>query len=173
MQKVIKMNNLFGDAEFWVLIAFIVFIILVGRKAKSTIDISLDKRSNDIKEKITSTENALLEAKKLLKESQHILIEHKKSAEKLIQDQQEVALKNSELYLQNIDKEIERKKASAANEIEFIHTSATLKIQEKISQVSINAIEDLLSSDFKPSQKNNLIEEFIKEIPSALTYLKR
>ena len=97
------MVNLFGDAEFWVLIAFIVFIVLIGRKAKSAMNDVLEKRSNDIREKISNTENTLLEAQKLIKNSQDVLRDHKKSSEKLIKEQEEIALKNSEIYLENIE----------------------------------------------------------------------
>ena len=123
--------------------------------------------------KITNTENALLEAKKLLKSSQDLLLDHKKSSEKLIREQEDIAIKNSEIYLQNIDKEIERKQASASKEIEFIHSNAALKIQQKISQISISTIEDLLSNDFKPSKNNNLENDFIDQIPRALSYFKK
>jgi len=167
------MNDLFNDAEFWVLIAFIVFIILVGRKAKSVTDTALDKRSNDIKEKINNTEEALQEAQKLLKSSQDSLIKHKKSSEKMIKDQHDMAIKNSKDYLKNIDKEIERKKSSAKKEIEYIHSNAIAIIQEKISIITINTIKDLLSDDSKLSKDKNLFNNFIKEIPSALSYFKK
>ena len=167
------MSNLFGDAEFWVLIAFIVFIILVGRKAKSAIDSSLDKRANDIKEKIESTEAALFDAQKLLKNSQNLLMEHNNSSENLIKEQKLNAENNSKNYLDNIDNEIKRKKLTAIKEIEFLHSNASLKIQEQISQVCINSIEDILSNDFKPSNKDTLINNFIDDIPSALSYFKK
>ena len=167
------MVNLFGDAEFWVLIAFIVFIVLIGRKAKSAMNDVLEKRSNDIREKISNTENTLLEAQKLLKNSQDILRDHKKSSEKLIKEQEEIALKNSEIYLENIDQEVERKKSSAAKEIEFIHSNAASQIQEKISKLVISSIEDLLSNEFKTSKNSNLANDFIDQIPSALSYFKK
>jgi len=167
------MNNLFNDAEFWVLIAFIVFIILVGRKARSIANIALDKRSNDIKEKIYNTEEALYAAQKLLKNSQDSLVKHKKFSVNMIKDQQNIAIKNSDDYLKNIDKEIERKKSSAKKEIEYIHSNAIATIQEKISVITINTLEDLLSSDSSLSKDKNLLNNFVKEIPSALSYFKK
>ena len=91
----------------------------------------------------------------------------------LIKEQEEIALKNSEIYLENIDQEIERKKFSAAKEIEFIHSNAASQIQEKISKIVISSIEDLLSNDFKTSKNNNLVNDFIDQIPSALSYFKK
>ena len=167
------MNNLFNDAEFWVLIAFIVFVVLIIGKAKSAVDKALNKRSNDIKEKIDNTEEALNEAQKILKNSQDLLINHKKSSEKLIKDQQDIAIKNSEDYLNNIDKEIKRKISTAKKEIEYLHTNAVMNIQEKISTVTINTLEDILSTDFQLSKDKNLFNHFIKEIPSALSYFKK
>ena len=42
------------DEKFWVLIAFILFIILVSKKATNAANTALDNRSNVIKDKISS-----------------------------------------------------------------------------------------------------------------------
>ena len=65
------MSDLFHDSSFWVLIAFIVFILIVFLKASSAISKSLEQRGSYIQNKIGESEKTLLEAQNLLKESQN------------------------------------------------------------------------------------------------------
>ena len=46
------MSDLFHDSSFWVLIAFIVFILIVFLKASSAISKSLEQRGSYIQNKI-------------------------------------------------------------------------------------------------------------------------
>ena len=89
------------DEAFWVLIAFILFIIIVGKKATKAINAGLDARSSAIKDKIDISENALNEAKKLLKDSQSALADHKTKTLELIEKQKDQAHKNAAKYLDN------------------------------------------------------------------------
>ena len=75
------------DEKFWVLIAFILFIILVSKKATNAANTALDNRSNVIKDKISSAEATLTEAKQLLNDSQQALTDHKNEVNNLINKQ--------------------------------------------------------------------------------------
>ena len=167
------MNELFHDAEFWVLIAFIIFVLLIVRKGKSLVEKTLDDRSNAIKDKINNSKNALHEAQKLLKNSQDLLREHKKSAKDIIKEQKAIADNNAKNYLLNINKEIDRKILSAEKEIEYMHINTINNIQEKISKVTIKTLEDLFSNELKSSNNNNLFDNFLKEVPQALSNYKK
>jgi len=167
------MTELFHDAEFWVLMAFLIFILLIGRKGKSIAEKTLDDRSNAIKDKIDNSENTLHEAQQLLKNSQDLLREHKKSSKDIIKKQKELANNNAENYLLNINKEINRKIVSAEKEIEYMQINMINNIQEKISTVVIKTLEDLFSNELKSSNNKNLFENFLKEVPKALYNYKK
>jgi len=167
------MTDLFNDAEFWVLIAFLIFILLIGSKGKSIAEKTLDNRSNAIKDKIYSSENTLHEAQQLLKNSQDLLREHKKSSKDIIKKQIEVGDNNAKNYLLNINKEIDRKILAAEKEIEYMHINTINNIQEKISKVTIKTLEDLFSNELKSSNNNNLFDNFLKEVPQALSNYKK
>ncbi len=53
------------DEKFWVLIAFILFLLLIGKNATNAANSALDSRSNIIKDNINNAEEALTEAKDL------------------------------------------------------------------------------------------------------------
>ena len=160
------------DEKFWVLIAFILFILLVAKKATKAANSSLDPRSNAIKEKIDYSINTLDEAQKLLKNSQEALANHKTDAQNLIQKQKEIALKNATIHLENITNEIERKNKAAESEIQYMHFEAVNIIKDKIADITLKSVEDIAVTEFKNDKSNKIFDYFVENIPSALSNSK-
>ena len=65
----------------------------MSKKATNAANTALDNRSNVIKDKISSAEATLKEAKQLLKDSQQALTDHKNEVNSLINKQKEIAEK--------------------------------------------------------------------------------
>ena len=160
------------DEKFWVLMAFILFIILVAKKVTKAANTALDNRSNTIKEKIDNSENAFLDAQKLLKESQEALANHKAASEKLILNQKELALKNATLHLENLNIKIERKNVSAEREIQYMHTEAVNNVKNKITTITLRSVEYIVTKELNNNKSNKIFDNFIKNIPSALSSSK-
>ena len=160
------------DEKFWVLMAFILFIILVAKKATKAANTALDNRSNTIKEKIDNSESALVDAQKLLKASQEALANHKAATEKLILNQKKLALKNATLYLENINNEIERKNVSAEREIQYMHTEAANNVKNKITTITLRSVEYIVAKELNNDKSNKIFDNFIKSIPSSLSSSK-
>ena len=156
------------DEAFWVLIAFILFIIIVGKKATKAINAGLDARSSAIKDKIDISENALNEAKKLLKDSQSALADHKTKTLELIEKQKDQAHKNAAKYLDNIKSEIDRKVISAEREIEYMHTEVVNNIKNKITEITLKSVEEIAVTEFSNDKSDKVFDNFIKDIPSGL-----
>lgn len=156
------------DEKFWILIAFILFIILVSKKATNAANTALDNRSNNIKEKITSAERTLTEAKQLLKDSQQALSDHKNEANNLISKQKEIAQKNAIIYTDKISDELNRKNIAADREIQYLHTEATTLIKNKITSITLSSVEEIAKTEFKDTKSDTIYEGFINNIPKAL-----
>ena len=156
------------DEKFWVLIAFILFVVLIGKKATNAANSALDSRSNIIKDKINNAEETLIEAKKLLKESQKALSDHKNESEDLINKQKDLAEKNAIIYADKIQDEIKRKNISADREIQYMHTDATVQIKNKITNVTLQSVEDIATNELKNSKSDKIYQNFINDIPKAL-----
>ena len=156
------------DEKFWILIAFILFIILVSKKATNAANTALDNRSNNIKEKIISAERTLTEAKQLLKDSQQALSDHKNEANNLISKQKEIAQKNAIIYIDKISDELNRKNIAADREIQYLHTEATTLIKNKITSITLSTVEEIAKTEFKDTKSDTIYEGFINNIPKAL-----
>ncbi|MDB9761963.1 hypothetical protein OAC06_04020 [Alphaproteobacteria bacterium] len=160
------------DEAFWVLIAFILFIIIVGKKATKAINKGLDARSIAIKDKINISENALKEAKILLNDSQLALTDHKTKTLELIDKQKFQAHKNAAIYLDNVKNEIDRKIITAEREVEYMHTEVINNIKSKITEITLKSVEEILVTEFSNDKSNKVFDNFIKDIPSALAHSK-
>ena len=150
------------DEKFWVLIAFILFILLIGKKATNAANSALDNRSNIIKDKINTAEDALIEARDLLKQTQKALADHKNESDDLINKQKDLAEKNAVIYANKIQDEIKRKNISADREIQYMHTEATLQIKNKITSVTLQSVEDIATNELKNSKSEKFIKTLLR-----------
>ena len=156
------------DEKFWVLIAFILFIILVSKKATNAANTALDNRSNVIKDKISSAEATLTEAKQLLNDSQQALTDHKNEVNNLINKQKEIAEKNANIYADKISDELKRKNIAADREIQYLHAEAATLIKNKITTITLSTVEEIANNEFKDTKSDIIYENFISNIPKAL-----
>jgi len=79
--------ELFGSPEFWVLIAFIIFVVLVAKPVSKMITTSLDQRSARIKATLDEAQRLRDEAQQLLAENQRRQRDAaKEAADILLQD---------------------------------------------------------------------------------------
>lgn len=157
------------DEKFWVLIAFILFIILIGKKATKAANSALDNRSNIIKDKINYAENALSDAQILLKDSKDALRNYKNESNSLKNKQKDLALKNASTYIENLEREIKRKFIAADKEIQYMHDETKNKIQNKINAITIKTVEEIAKTELRQNNSERVLANFIKDIPSALS----
>ena len=135
------MTDLFHDSSFWVLIAFIIFIILVTVKAKSKINDILEGRALLIKNKIVESEKTLQEAQNLLKESQLAIKNYKNNSKNIISTEKQKALDKSKNYLNKISDDIKRKEMLLDKEIDYLQHNVKASIKRQIIEITINIIE--------------------------------
>ena len=159
-----------SDPQFWVAIAFIIFILAIINPVRKILNSSLDGKINEIKESIEEAEN-------LKNDTQITLNEIKKR-------QNEVELEIKNIHLSSKDKikiletqahlklsEQSSKKESLAKEkIEQMIRDTTLGIQKHITQSAINSTISLLEKKLNLEDKQNLIDQSIKDLGSVLKH---
>ena len=122
------MGELFQSAEFWVLIAFIVFIGAVAKKAYAGITGGLDARADKIKTEID-------EAVRLREEAQALLAGY--------QRQQRDALKETEAMLEQAREVAEVETAQAEVDLRAVLKRRGEAAKEKIAQAEARALKDV------------------------------
>ena len=158
---------MFSDPQFWVAIAFIIFILAIFNPVRKILNSSLDTKINEIKESIEEAEN-------LKNDTQVTLSEIKKR-------QNEVELEIKEIHLNSKNKikilesqaqiklsEQNSKRESLAKEkIEQMVRDANLMVKQHITQTAIDAAIIVLEKKLNAEEKQNLINQSIKDLESV------
>lgn len=159
---------LLAQPEFWLAIAFAIFVILMAKPLGGKIAAALDTRSKAIAREIE-------EAAKLRDEAQALLASYQRKSRD--------ALKEAEQILANAEAEARRIRDDAA-----AHLQTSLKRREqlaldKIAQAEARAVEDvrnaavdvalaatraLIEQNLDADKSTALVEDAIKDLPKRL-----
>ena len=158
---------MFSDPQFWVAIAFIIFILAIFNPVRKILNSSLDTKINEIKESIEEAEN-------LKNDTQVTLSEIKKR-------QNEVELEIKEIHLNSKNKikilesqaqiklseQNSKRESLAKAKIEQMVRDANLMVKQHITQTAINAAIIVLEKKLNAEEKQNLINQSIKDLESV------
>jgi len=158
---------MFSDPQFWVAIAFIIFILAIFNPVRKILNSSLDTKIKEIKESIEEAEN-------LKNDTQVTLSEIKKR-------QNEVELEIKEIHLNSKNKikilesqaqiklseQNSKRESLAKAKIEQMVRDANLMVKQHITQTAINAAVIVLEKKLNAEEKQNLINQSIKDLESV------
>ena len=155
---------MFNDPQFWVFIAFIIFIGVIFNPARKMLSTSLDGKIQEIK-------NSIDEAEKLKKDTQLTLSEIKKR-------QNEVKDEISLIYQETKDKiivieknasvklkeQINKRNTLTSTKITQMIRDANIIFQEHITDTAIAAVINILEEKLNDQEKQSLIKQSISEV---------
>ena len=159
---------MFSDPQFWVALAFVVFVIAIFNPIRKLLSSSLDSKIKEIKDSIDQAEDLKNKAQANLSEIKKRQSEVKNEIEEIKQ-----SAKNKIQILENQAKEklvdlTAKKELLASEKIEQMARDANLEIQEYISRTSIEASIIVLKKKLDKEGKQNLINSSIKELSSII-----
>ena len=153
-----------SDPQFWVAVAFVIFIIAIFNPVKKILNSSLDSKIKEIK-------NSIEEAENLKDETQITLSNIKKRQNEVELEIKEINEKAKEMIQilessskTKFNKLSEKKEILAQAKIEQLGRDANLSIQKYISQTSIESAITLLEKNINQDEKQNLINNSVKEL---------
>ena len=153
-----------SDPQFWVAVAFVIFIIAIFNPVKKILNSSLDSKIKEIKNSIEEAENlkdetqiTLSNIKKRQNEVELEIKEINEKAKEMIQ----ILVSSSKIKFNKLS---EKKEILAQAKIEQLGREANLSIQKYISQTSIESAITLLEKNINQDEKQNLINNSVKEL---------
>tara|TARA_B110000438_G_C15601840_1_gene558373 strand:+ start:72 stop:557 length:486 start_codon:yes stop_codon:yes gene_type:complete len=157
-----------SDPQFWVAVAFIIFVIVVFNPVRKILTSSLDLKIIEIK-------NSIQEAEDLKTETQIVLSDIKKRQNE-VKSEIELLHKNADEKIKIIEIQsnqklkdlLLKKEMLAEDKIKQIARDANISIQKNISQTSIEATITILKQKLNETDKKNLINASIKELSSVI-----
>lgn len=157
-----------SDPQFWVAIAFAVFLIAIFNPIRKILGSSLDTKIKEIK-------NNIEEAESLKSETQVTLSEIKKRQNdvqleiKTIHSnaKEKIAILESQAK-EKLNEQISKRELLATTKIEQMIKDTNTSIQQHITQTSIEAAVTLLEKKLNQNEKQNLINQSLKDLGIVL-----
>ena len=148
------MDELFSNPEFWVAVAFVIFVTVIVYLGYRRIVDGLDGRAERIK-------NELEEARSLREEAQALLASY--------QRKQRDALKEAEGIVEHAKEEAERTSAEAEAKLQETIKRRTEMAMDKISRAEAQALQDVRNTavDVAVEAARSLIEKNLDETKAA------
>ena len=162
------MPEFMRDAEFWVLVAFVIAIAFLVYKAKGAITGGLDARSAKIKADIDEARRLRDEAQKTLAEYQRKQRDALKEAEAIVAFAKEEAQRVAAQAAKDLDAAVERRRRLAVEKIALEEAKALAEVRNSAVDVAIAALGRVLAQDLDGQRKSALIDDAIANLPPTL-----
>jgi len=161
---------MFSNPQFWVFVAFIIFVIVIFKPLHKMTTLGLDKKINEIINSINKAEKINNEAQQALNEIKKRQNDVKEEIETINNNAKEKIILIEQQFNQKLDEQIKRRKALAKVKIEQITRDANLQIKQYIIQNVIKATFKILEKKLDQSEKQALINQSISELNTVLKY---
>ena len=159
---------MFTDPQFWVAVAFFIFVAAIFNPVRKMLTSNLDKQIKQIKVSIDEAENIKNEAQITLSEIKHRQSEVQKEIELIHKDAKNKIIKIEETTEQKLNNQIQKRQVLALAKIDQLTLDVKHEIQNHITSTAIEATLTLLQKKLDINEKENLINVSINELNSIL-----
>ena len=157
-----------SDPQFWVLIAFIIFIGIMIKPVRKILSINLGDKIQEIKDSIDQAEKIKKDAQLTLSEIKKRQNEVKGEIDLIEQEAKEkITIIEKNAHIKFID-QINKRNALASVKIDQMARDANTEIQKHITQIAISATVNILEKKLNDKEKQNLINQSVNELGSVL-----
>ena len=159
---------MFSDPQFWVFIAFIIFIGAMIKPVRKIILINLGDKIQKIKDSIDQAEKIKNDAQLTLSEIKKRQNEVKGGIDLIEQEAKEkITIIEKNAHTKLID-QINKRNALASVKIDQMTRDANTEIQKHITQIAISATVNILEKKLNDKEKQNLVNKSVNELESTL-----
>ena len=159
---------MFSDPQFWVFIAFIIFIGVMIKPVRRILSINLGNKIKEIKDSIDQAEKIKNDAQLTLSEVKKRQNEVKGEIDLIEKEAKEkITMIEKNAHSKLID-QINKRNTLASVKIDQMTRDANTEIQKHITQIAISATVNILEKKLNDKEKQNLINQSVNELGSAL-----
>ena len=159
---------MFQSPEFWVAVAFIIFIASTARPIWLAVTKALDNRANSIRDELAAAQNLREEAQATLAEYKRKQRDTAKEAEAIIRQAREEAARSSAQGKKDLEQTLVRRQQLAVDRIAQAEATAVKDVRSIAVEVAIAAASKVLKKQLAGEEGSKLVDEAIKELPTKL-----
>jgi F-type H+-transporting ATPase subunit b len=162
------MPEFMRDAEFWVLVAFVIAIAFLVYKVHGIVTTALDARAAKIKAELDEAQRLRQEAQSKLAEYQRKQRDALKEAEAIVAHAKAEAERVAAQGARDLDAAIERRRHLATEKIALAEAKALTEVRNIAVDLAIAAVGRVLAQDLDAPRRGALIDEAIAALPPTL-----
>ena len=159
---------MFSDPQFWILVAFIIFVGITFNPIRKIFSTNLDSKINDIKQSIDQAEKLKNDAQQTLSEIRKRQNEVKIEIKNIQKEAKDKILLIEDDFNTNLKEKINKRNVQTKIKIEQMTRDANADVQQYIVKTAITATIDLLEKKLNEKEKQNLINQSITELNTVL-----
>jgi len=162
------MTEIFSSAEFWALIAFLIFIAAVFQPARRALTGALDQRIERIKRQVEDAKSLREEAQTTLTTYQHQQQQAVEEANTIIEQAREDAERHRKVAETKLKTMLQAQELQALEKINQAEAAALRAVREAAVNLAITATSDLLAKKLDGQEGNALVDAAIQELNQKL-----
>jgi F-type H+-transporting ATPase subunit b len=159
---------MFSSPEFWVAVAFIIFVGLIVWKGLTPILAALDSRSNRIRQQIEEARSLRAEAERALGEANRKVREATRETEGILAQARAEAERLKRQSAEVLEATLKRREQNALDKIAQAETRAVDEVRARAVEVAVAATARLLSEQMDGTRGDKLVEDAIAEVGRKL-----
>jgi F-type H+-transporting ATPase subunit b len=156
------------EAEFWVLVAAVIFVAAVGKKVARAVTGGLDARAARIRGELDEARRLREEAEKLVAEYRAKEKEAKADAEAIVAHAKDEAERIAAQAARDLEQALERRQRMAEERIAQAEAKALDEVRAVAIDVAIAAAREVIVAEIDEKRGNTLIDEAIVALPQRL-----
>jgi F-type H+-transporting ATPase subunit b len=162
------MAHLFGDPEFYVLLAVAIFLVVVWKPTRRTVVGALDSRTERIRQELDAARNLRNEAQQALAVYQRQQQEGAAEAQAIVIHAKEEAERIAAQSLRDLETTLSRRKQLAQERIAQEEAKALTEIRSIAVDVAIAASRQVIAASLDERRGAGLIDDAIAALPRQL-----
>jgi F-type H+-transporting ATPase subunit b len=159
---------LLANPEFWLGVAFVVFIAVIAKPIGRAVSGALDKRSDDIAKSIDEAQALHAEAKVALETYKTKLAAAGREASEIVANAEAEARRMRENAEAELAATLKRREELAIEKIAQAEARATKDVRDAAVEVALAATRKLIAEGLSQDRASALIDEAVRNLPKQL-----
>jgi F-type H+-transporting ATPase subunit b len=157
-------SSVFASQMFWTVVSFFVLMYLLNRYVIPAINDILDSRSKKISEDIQQAERSRVEAERLLANYRDQIERARQLTATTLDEARIEAAAIREQALAELSEELNKRKASAVEEIERTRIQAMEQVREAAVELAMLATEKLIAKTVTKPKAESMVKEALEHM---------
>jgi len=161
-------HGFFANPELWVLVSFLIFVTLFGKKLAGAVIGALDSRAAQVRAELAEAHKLRAEAEALLTEAKKAQAEAQAEAKLVLERAQVEATRIAEAAAIDAKAAAARRERMALDRISAAEKAAVADIRNLAADIATKTASDVIAAGLTAEAGAPLIDEAIASLPKIL-----